>query len=99
PGPLPRRSLCPCCPRQRADLEMSAEATFSTTGAAARPRRAERDACGFTLAAVRKLLPLAGIGTLLALWQLLAASGLYTVAQLPGTLDALRASREVWTQR
>jgi NitT/TauT family transport system permease protein len=48
------------------------------------------------VAGVRKLLPFAGIALLLAAWQLLAASGLYTADQLPGPLDALRASREAW---
>jgi NitT/TauT family transport system permease protein len=50
------------------------------------------------VAVARKLLPFAGIGLLLAAWQLLAASGLYTADQLPGPLDALRASREVWAE-
>jgi NitT/TauT family transport system permease protein len=46
----------------------------------------------------RKLLPFAGIGLLLVCWHLLAASGLYTADQLPGPLDALRASREAWSE-
>lgn len=48
-------------------------------------------------ALARKLLPFAGIGLLLAIWHLLAASGLYTADQLPSPLDALRASREAWS--
>jgi NitT/TauT family transport system permease protein len=77
---------------------MSAEATTLSAGAPSRPHRGMREARAFVLATARKLLPLAGVGFLLALWQLLAASGLYTVDQLPGPLDALRASREVWAQ-
>jgi len=45
---------------------------------------------------LRKLLPLAGIAVLLALWQLVAASGIYTEDQLPGPLVVLRAGRETW---
>jgi NitT/TauT family transport system permease protein len=76
---------------------MSAEATLAAEVAAPRPRRARRDAHGALSAVARRLLPFAGVASLLALWQLLAASGLYTVDQLPGPLDALRASREAWT--
>jgi len=76
---------------------MSAEATLSAEVAAPRPRRARRDAQGALSAAARRLLPFAGVASLLALWQLLAASGLYTADQLPAPLDALRASREAWT--
>ena len=45
---------------------------------------------------LRKLLPFAGIAVLLALWQLVAASGIYTEDQLPGPLVVLRAGRETW---
>jgi NitT/TauT family transport system permease protein len=44
--------------------------------------------------AVRALVPFAGLALLIASWQLLSASGVYTVDQLPGPIDALRASRE-----
>ena len=75
---------------------MSAEATLSA-GTAPRRRSRAGEAPRSILAAARKLLPFTGIAFLLAAWQLLAAAGLYTVDQLPGPLDALRASREVWT--
>jgi NitT/TauT family transport system permease protein len=75
---------------------MSAEATLSAPAARPRPRRAVRDSGGWILAGARKLIPFAGIASLLAVWQLLAASRLYTVDQLPAPLDALRATREVW---
>jgi len=45
---------------------------------------------------LRKLLPFAGIAVLLVLWQLVAASGIYTEDQLPGPLVVLRAGRETW---
>ncbi|HZR07178.1 MAG TPA: ABC transporter permease [Myxococcales bacterium] len=79
---------------------MSVEATTLSAAAPSRPQRGVREARTFDVlsALARKLLPLAGIGLLLAVWQLLAASGLYTVDQLPGPLDALRASREVWAE-
>ncbi len=77
---------------------MSAEATLSAANAAPRPGHSSREARAWILAAARKLLPFAGVVSLVALWELLAASRLYTVDQLPGPLDALRASREVWTE-
>lgn len=77
---------------------MSAPATTLSAAAPARPQRGTREGRAFVLATARKLLPLAGIALLFVLWQGLAASGLYTVDQLPGPLDALRASREVWGQ-
>jgi NitT/TauT family transport system permease protein len=74
---------------------MSAEATTlaRAPGSPARRRPALRPLLG---AALRKLLPFAGLGVLLALWQLVAASGHYTSEQLPSPVDVLRASRETW---
>jgi len=75
---------------------MSAEATTlvgASAGAGAPRRLRLRPLLG---AALRKLLPFAGLAVLLALWQLLAASGLYTSEQLPPPIDVLRASREAW---
>ena len=78
---------------------MSAEATTLVPASAAPDeRRRGPDARAVLLAAGRKLLPFAGIGLLLASWHLLAASGLYTADQLPAPLDALRASRETWSE-
>jgi NitT/TauT family transport system permease protein len=76
------------------------EATTLVPAAAvpeAGPRRAPQ-ARTILAALARKLLPFAGIGLLLVCWHLLAASGLYTADQLPGPLDALRASREAWSE-
>ena len=78
---------------------MSAEAT--TLAPAAAPRRTQRrgfDGRAVVPALRRKLLPFAGIALLLGTWHALAASGLYTAEQLPGPLDALRASREAWSE-
>jgi NitT/TauT family transport system permease protein len=78
---------------------MSAEATTLVPASAAPgERRRGPDARSVLAAAGRKLLPFAGIGLLLASWHLLAASGLYTADQLPAPLDALRASRETWSE-
>jgi NitT/TauT family transport system permease protein len=77
---------------------VTAEATtVASASAAPRPRRPP-NARSVLAAAARKLLPLSGVALLLAVWQLLAASGLYTAEQLPAPLDALRASRELWTE-
>jgi NitT/TauT family transport system permease protein len=78
---------------------MSAElTTLAPASAAPGERRHGPDGRALLAAAGRKLLPFAGIGLLLASWHLLAASGLYTADQLPAPLDALRASRETWSE-
>jgi NitT/TauT family transport system permease protein len=77
---------------------MSAEAALSAPTAPAQRRSAIGDARRHVLLGARKLLPFAGLAFLLAAWQLLAASRLYTVDQLPGPLDAFRASREAWSE-
>ena len=76
---------------------MSAELTTLAPAVNAERRRGP-DPRAVLTAVGRKLLPFAGIGLLLASWHLLAASGLYTADQLPSPLDALRASREVWSE-
>ena len=78
---------------------MSAEATtVASASAAPRPRRRLPNVRTVLTAAARKLLPFSGLALLLATWHVLAVSGLYTAEQLPAPLDALRASREVWTE-
>lgn len=72
---------------------MSAEASSYVPAATAPPAR--RTPWRPTLAgAGRKLVPFLGIGALVAVWHALAVSGFYSVDQLPGPIDALRASRE-----
>lgn len=44
----------------------------------------------------RGLVSFTGIGLLLAAWQLLAGSGLYSAEQLPGPALVLRAGGEMW---
>jgi len=75
---------------------MSLEATTLPAPAVPSPPPAAGEVRRKAVAVARKLLPFAGIALLLAAWQLLAASGLYTADQLPAPFDALRASREVW---
>ncbi len=74
---------------------MSAEASSYVPAAA--PARGRRVAVLPALGGIgRKLLPLTGIVALVGIWHLLAVSGLYSIDQLPGPLDAVRASREVF---
>jgi NitT/TauT family transport system permease protein len=77
---------------------MSAEATTLVVAptATAQMRTRQPRIRAFVASAARRLLPFAGISLLLATWHLLASSGIYTAEQLPGPLDALRASRETW---
>lgn len=75
---------------------MSAEATALAPAPASRERRREFRLRPLVAGAGRRLLPFAGIAVLLGAWHLLASSGLYTPEQLPGPLDAIRASREGW---
>ena len=78
---------------------MSVEATtLAPTATPHRTRRRGFDGRAVVPALRRKLLPFAGIALLLGTWHALAASGLYTAEQLPGPLDALRASREAWSE-
>jgi NitT/TauT family transport system permease protein len=77
---------------------VSAEATTVVPASAAPRERRPPNARMVLAAAARKLLPFSGVALLLAVWHLLAASGLYTAEQLPAPLDALRASREVWRE-
>lgn len=72
--------------------------TLAPASAPPRERRPGADVRSLLAAAGRRLLPFAGIALLLVVWHLLAASGLYTADQLPGPLDALRASRETWSE-
>jgi NitT/TauT family transport system permease protein len=67
----------------------------SSAREATRPRQKLRT---MLAEAGRKLLPFSGLAVLLAVWQLLAASGRYTADQLPAPLDVLRACREVWAE-
>lgn len=76
---------------------MSAEASTYVPATPAPSRR--RFAVRATLAAAaRALVPTAGIVSLIGIWHLLAVSGLYSVDQLPGPVDALRASREAFNE-
>jgi NitT/TauT family transport system permease protein len=74
-----------------------ATSTLPGAGSPATPSR-PRAPRGLFAGIGRRLLPLAGLALLLGVWQGLAASGLYTVEQLPGPLDAFRASRETWSE-
>jgi NitT/TauT family transport system permease protein len=63
------------------------------------PARSERPAARvrpILVAGARKLLPLAGIAGLIAVWQLAVSSGRYSEEQLPGPLVILRAAQETW---
>jgi NitT/TauT family transport system permease protein len=76
---------------------MSAEATTLVVApGAAQPSARQPRIRAIAFGLGRRLLPFAGIALLLATWHLLASSGIYTPEQLPGPLDALRASRETW---
>ena len=75
---------------------MSAEANTFAAAPAAVAQKRPLGSRAFLRAVARPLLPWSGIALLLGIWHALASSGIYTAEQLPGPLDALRASREAW---
>src|SRR5205085_4560420 len=93
-GEVPRRSIRP----GRAEREVNGDATTLLRSPPAAEPRSRRQWRPLVAAAGRKLLPFSGLAALLAIWQLLAASGRYTPDQLPSPLDVWRASREAWAE-
>src|SRR6185295_16940088 len=100
PGQIPRRSL-------RAGRALDARgqgemnAPNSAIASAARLAVAESPAppsrlLAWMRAALRRLLPVAGISVIGLGWHLVAVSGAYTEEQLPGPLAVWRAAGEIW---